>query len=105
MDMKEGIDFKELAEAKNIKTSKSFYPDQMSKVDLIGRNLSKGNPAAITYNHHTVGINSIKIEKVNKLLGTGYRFRYTIYTMDPLHRNYRKLSYGLFKNGIVRIVF
>lgn len=54
---------------------------------VIGSELQKGNPAAITYDNggiqHTVGM---------------------IIVMDPLYRTYQRLSFQSFNIGVVRVV-
>ncbi|NPA36423.1 MAG: hypothetical protein GXO47_06205 [Chlorobi bacterium] len=96
-----GADFRELAESLGYDVNRNY-----NNVHSVGRQMLKGNPSAITYNNrgvqHTVGINRIQVLRTTRIFGNGYRYKYFIKVMDPLKQYYSKLSYSIFKSGIIR---
>lgn len=75
---------------------------------LVGAELQKGNPAAITYDNggtmHTVGINRITITKYKMTSPDHFKCKGIISVMDPLNIHYQRLSFQSFNNGFVRVV-
>ena len=72
---------------------------------FIGSRLTLGRPSAITYPPvpHTVGINSIQIQQVPRVIGSGFRTRTIIQVMDPLYSKYQNLPLSIFRKGLIRM--
>ena len=109
LDASQGADFTQLVNQLREDgvinfSSRRVHPD----IKAVGRALTMGQPAAITYNIHSasphvVGLNRIKIQQVPRLFGSGFRTRTIMQVMDPLQSSFRNLPLSLFRNGIIRL--
>ena len=81
LDKTVGADFAQLAKEQGFKTY-TILPNTPNCEGIVGAQLTIGNPSAITYNQHTVGVSSIKIQQVERVIGSGYRTRHIIKVMD-----------------------
>ena len=98
----EGVDYAILAREHGFETN-TVMPGTSNSEHTVGAQLILGNPAAITYNEHTVGLNSIEVQQVPRLFGSGVKTRRLIQVMDPLYGEFRRMPISQFRNGVIRV--
>jgi len=95
-----GADFREMVTELHKNNKIKFSAHEFYRnIYLVGRELAKGHPSAVTYHQHTVGINRVVI-LINR---DSNKQKPVIHVMDPLYSDYQILSEVDFYDGTVRL--